>query len=233
MKSITSIARRTSNGLRSAIRPILAITALAMLMALVASATPVSAGRAAPAATATPSNCLKDLYGKNVQCTANDVSVAYADNPRDLDGNSLTGAGKGCQAGQPFSFIADFHIVTTSTARENIGLYFQTAGGSSALTGTCSDNIISPLHFPNDAGTPSIPPLGDPGNECIQNGGTKLCYGSALYHEYDTSLTGPPADNCGDTTSADGTSQVITVEVDNALCVAGTNALLKLPNCTS
>src|SRR5690349_12535169 len=87
-------------------------------------------------------NCLKDIYGKNVQCTANDVRVAKASNVRNLDGSPLST----CAAGGTFSFIADFQVVTTATSRQNIGLYFQTAGGSSALTGTCGDNIISPLH---------------------------------------------------------------------------------------
>jgi hypothetical protein len=99
----------------------------------------------ATAARSTPAladKCLKDAYGKNVQCSANDVSIAFADNPRNLDGSKLTQ----CTAGQKLSFVADFHVTTTATARENIGLYFQTAGGSNALTGTCSDNIIAPPH---------------------------------------------------------------------------------------
>jgi hypothetical protein len=190
------------------------MTGLAMVMTMLALVTSATIASAA-------GNCLKDEYGKNVQCSANDVSVAFADNPRDLQGNPLTGPGKGCAAGQMFSFIADFHIVTTATARENIGLYFQTGGGSSALTGgTCSDNIISPLHDPGQNTTGS----------CGSGAGQVPCLGSALYHEYDTSLTG---DNCGDTTSADGTNQIVTVEVDNALCKAGINGLLSLPNCTS
>ena len=99
----------------------------------------------ATAARSTPAladKCLKDAYGKSVQCSANDVSIAFADNPRNLDGSKLTQ----CTAGQKLSFVADFHVTTTATARENIGLYFQTAGGSNALTGTCSDNIIAPPH---------------------------------------------------------------------------------------
>jgi hypothetical protein len=173
----------------------------------------VTLARALPASA---SNCLKDEYGKSVTCTANDVSVASASNPRHLDGSPL----QSCSAGQPFSFIADFHIVTTATARENIGLYFQTAGGSNALTGTCSDNIVSPLH---DSGQNGI-------LNCGSGAGQVPCLGSALYHEFDTSLTG---DNCGDTTSADGTNQIVTVEVDNVQCKAGANGLLSLPNCTS
>lgn len=124
------------------------------------------------------------------------MSVASATNIRKLDGSPLAT----CPAGGTFSFIADFHIVTTSTARENIGMYFQTAGGSSALTGTCSDNIISPPHDPGANGVVN----------CGPGTGQIPCLGSALYHEFDTSLVG---DNCGDTTSADGTNQIVTVEV--------------------
>jgi hypothetical protein len=170
--------------------------------------------RASPAAA---NNCLKDEYGKNVQCSANDVSVASASNVRKLDGSSLTT----CPANGTFSFIADFHIVTTATSRQNIGLYFQTAGGSSALTGTCSDNIISPLHDPGQNGIVS----------CGSGVGQVPCLGSALYHENDTSLTG---DNCGDTLSADGNDQIVTVEVDNALCKAAAGSKnVALPACTS
>ena len=44
----------------------------------------------ARATTALADKCLKDAYGKSVQCTANDVSIAYADNPRNLNGTKLT-----------------------------------------------------------------------------------------------------------------------------------------------
>jgi hypothetical protein len=166
------------------------------------------------AAPAFAQTCLKDEYGKNVQCTANDVRVAYADNPRALDGTPLTS----CIANQTFSFVADFHVVTTATARENIGLYFQTAGGANALTGTCSDNIIAPPHKVT----------GD--TVCLGSGATAACTGNGTYEELDT---GTPTDTCGDISTSDN-NQVVTVEVDNALCVAapGTNQL-RLPNCTS
>jgi hypothetical protein len=179
---------------------------LVTMLAVVASATPASAG-----------NCLKDFYGKNVQCTANDVSVASASNVRKLDGTPLTT----CPSGGTFDFIADFHIVTTATSRENIGMYFQTAGGSNALTGTCQDNIISPLHDSGADGTVS----------CGSGAGQIPCLGSALYHEFDTSLAG---DNCGDTTSADGNNQIVTVEVLGALCKAAAGSTnVALPACTS
>src|SRR5216684_8977299 len=131
------------------------ITALVSLLALLARTTPALADK-----------CLKDAYGKNVQCTANDVSIAYADNPRNLDGSKLTQ----CTAGQKLSFIADFHVTTTATSRENIGLYFQTAGGSNAITGTCSDNIISQLHHTNLQCTGSGAPFA-----CCTGLGTGSC----------------------------------------------------------
>jgi hypothetical protein len=158
------------------------------------------------AAPAFAQTCLKDEYGKNVQCTANDVRVAFADNPRALDGTPLTS----CISGSTFNFVADFHVVTTATARENIGLYFQTNGGANALTGTCSANIIAPPHKSS-------------------NTLDTVTLGTSQYEELDT---GTPTDTCGDISTSDN-NQVITVEVDNALCVAGANGLLALPDCTS
>src|SRR5258708_12385295 len=113
------------------------LTGLASLTILIAVLTLLL--RVAPASAA---NCLKDNYGKNVQCSANDVSIASATNIRGLDGKPLTT----CQLNTTFSFIADFRVVTTASARQNVGLYFQTAGGSSALTATCSATIIPPTH---------------------------------------------------------------------------------------
>ncbi len=173
--------------------------------------------RASPAFAA--GNCLQDEFGKKVGCTANDVSLTGASNVRNLAGGPMNN----CFAGTTFSFIADFQVVTTATARENIGFYLGT-GQANAISGTCTDQIISPLHAPGQAGPP-----GGLASNCIQNGGTDLCLGSALYHEFDTSLTG---DNCGDTTSADGTSQVVTFEVDNVTCPS-VGTTLALPDCTS
>src|SRR5260370_13539708 len=178
------------------------LTILIAVLALLLRASPASA-----------INCLKDNYGKSVQCTANDVSISSASNIRGLDGKPLTT----CQLNTTFSFIADFRVVTTASARENIGLYFQTAGGSTALTGSCSDNIISPVHT-----CPSAP-----GVNC----------GSLQYKEADAA-----PDNCGDTTSADQfllngstvTGQLVTVQVNNALCVPATGTTkVRLPDCTS
>src|SRR5215469_5416212 len=57
-------------------------------------------------------------------CTAQDVKVAEAVNPRNADGTPI----KTCFAGSQFSFIADFEVVTNATSRENIGFYMRTDG---------------------------------------------------------------------------------------------------------
>ena len=181
--------------------------------------------------------CLQDEYnaatGKSTKltCTANDVRIASAGNPRDLNGNKLDH----CNAGETFSFIADFTVATTATARENIGLYFATAGQASALTGQCGDNIISPRHSLNDRCTAAGAP-----NACCTGPHTGTCptLGSNNYEEFDDGgicLSNCSPDNCGDSSSSDpnGGLQVITVEVDNVLCQAGATGKLSLPDCTS
>ena len=171
-------------------------------------------------------NCLQNEYniangaaaGSTAQslalnCTANDVRVAKVVSIKDLSGNPLTT----CFQGTNFSFIADFEIVTTSTSsRSNIGLYFATQGQATALTGSCVDNIVSPLHT------------------CA--GGSGTC-GSDNYHELDPST---PPDNCGDTSSTDNSpvfgaaAEGVTIRVDNFLCEAPAGSTtLVLPNCTS
>jgi hypothetical protein len=164
-------------------------------------------------------NCLQDEYAvagnhQKLQCTANDVRVAFADNVRGLDGAPLPT----CQLGSTFNFVADFHVVTTATARENIGLYFQTNGGATALSGTCSDNIIAPPHHSANALD----------TVCLGSGTNASCTGTGTYEELDAA-----PDKCGDISTSDN-NQVVTVEVDNAACkpAAGSN-LVALPNCTS
>jgi len=167
---------------------------------------------ALPQTATAQNNCLQDEYGGNTQCTSKDVKIAFATNPRDLTGNpQLT-----CIAGTHFSFIADFHITTTATARENIGMYFATNGQGSALKGLCADNIIAPSHAsPNPLTTVS---LGEPAYPGSNPG----------YESLD-----PAPDNCGDISTNDN-NQVVTVEVDNVLCQADpTTGQLSLPNCTS
>jgi hypothetical protein len=148
-----------------------------------------------------------------LNCTANDVRIAKVQNVRDpVTGAPITS----CTAGSTFSFLADFEILTTaSQPRENIGLYISTSSQTQALTGSCTDHIISRQH------------------PCTTN--TSLNCGSDNYHESDAA-----PDNCGDTSSGDfsgtfGTgAEKVTLEIDNFLCQApaGTNQV-QLPNCTS
>jgi hypothetical protein len=170
------------------------------------------------AAPAFAQNCLQDEFtaggGGKAVCTANDVSIAAVKNVQ-----VIGGVGNKCLAGQPFSFIADFEILTTSkSSRSNVGLYFGTGTGANqngALSGTCTDSIIAPQH-------PCSP-------------GSNVTCGTAQYAELDGNAA---VDNCGDTSSTDsspafgaGTEDVV-IEVDNVTCpLTGTS--LSLPECTS
>ena len=175
-----------------------------------------------PQPTFAQGNCAQEEFAaagnsQSLGCTANDVRVAKAVNIRNLDGSTRAT----CIAGEHFSFIADFEIITSSnSSRSNIGLYFNKAGGSSALTGTCADNIIPPNHTcPGTGGT---------------SGNAVITCGSDVYRELD-----PSPDNCGDTSSSDAGafgagSEKVTIEVTDMLCQAGagTNKVV-LPNCTT
>src|SRR5579863_732676 len=165
--------------------------------------------------TASAQTCLNDVYhaqtGHKVGCTANDVSVATVTNVRDLNGKPLTT----CFEGTTFSFLADFEIVTTSSSfRSNVGLYFANQGQATALTGSCVDNIISPLH------------------QCPGAASGVLC-GSDNYKAGSFGT-------CGDTSSNDNSpvfgasAQGVTVVVSNFLCQAPAGSTtLQMPNCTS
>lgn len=162
---------------------------------------------------ASAQTCIQDVWKshgntQNLGCTANDVRVSYADNIRDVNGEPLTQ----CVQGQTFSFIADFHVVLTATARYDIGLYFATDGDKNsdgALAGTCDANIITTL-----ATDPESP--------------SKVNLGSVNFTQLDS-----PPDMCGEIDSAHN-PQVVTVRVDNVLCKAKLDTnYLSLPNCTS
>jgi hypothetical protein len=170
-----------------------------------------------PAPSSAQNLCLQDEYNQvnkqKLNCTANDVRIAKVSNVRDLSGTAKAT----CTAGELFSFLADFEIVTTSSqARENIGLYIATDSTTQALTGSCVDNIISPRH------------------QCPNSPAGVFC-GSDNYHETDAA-----PDTCGDTSSGDNSStfgsgaELVTLEIDNFLCEApaGSNQV-QLPNCTS
>ena len=162
---------------------------------------------AQPAASA--DNCIQDKFGKSLVCTANDVRIAFADNIRDTSGNPLSQ----CLSGQPFSFIADFHVTVGATSRYDIGLWFATDGDPNhdgARSGTCSVNDITDLHT-DPAGTVQL--------------------GSAFAANLD-------GDACRDINTANGwgppNGRVVTVRVDNVSCVDTDNdGKLNLPNCTS
>jgi hypothetical protein len=183
---------------------------------------PLTYALLALAIVATPAfaqNCLQDEFAaagnsQSVNCTANDVSIAAVKNVQ-----VIGGVGNKCLAGQKFSFIADFEILTTSkSSRSNVGLYFGTGTGANqkgALTGTCTDSIIAPQH-------PCSP-------------GSNVTCGTAQYAELDGNTA---VDNCGDTSSTDtspafgaGTEDVV-VEIDNVTCPLTGNSL-SLPECTS
>jgi len=166
---------------------------------------------------ASAQTCLQNEYNQvqrqKLNCTANDVRIAAVANIRDPQtGAKLTS----CIAGATFNFLADFEIVTSSSSsRENIGLYIATNSQTTALTGACVDHIISPRH------------------PCATN--TSLNCGSDNYHETDA-----PPDNCGDTSSGDNSgtfgagAELVTLEIDNFLCEAPAGSTqVQLPNCTS
>lgn len=176
-------------------------------------------------------NCLQDEYNlvnkQKLGCTANDVRVAKVINIRDpKTGLPITT----CTPGT-FSFVADFLVETTSSsARSNIGLYFQKdPTATDALTGSCSDNILTAA---NDA----------------------------KYEELDPQppTKGAVPDNCGDTSSNDtavcldknnlvvtcGTAavtqvfpatQIVSATITDFICPSNlpNGTQLSLPNCTS
>src|ERR1700747_3086504 len=97
------------------------------------------------ASPAIASNCLKDVSKAN-SCSANDVSIAAVkNNTVNVFSGGIPGTNQCIEHGQ-FSFTAEFEVKTTSSStRSNIGIFFGT-GQNSALTGTCTNDILSPTH---------------------------------------------------------------------------------------
>lgn len=174
--------------------------------------------RALPASAA--GSCAQDLFtaagnSQTLGCTANDISLTGASNPRDpATGGPLSQ----CVPGQPFNVIVDFTVQSTSNkTRSNVGLYLGTIpvgqAGSSALTGTCDDNILSQLHLKGGSTSCAADSTG--------------CLGDANYDEED----GTAADNCGDAAAA--SLHTVTVELDGVTCPnVGATAVI-LPDCTT
>lgn len=237
--------------------PIFVLLAMAILAT---QATPAFAGGICSTEGSNAGNCLQNEscaagVTQKLNCTANDVRVAKVINTRQPDGTPINS----CVAGQTgINFVADFLVQTTATStRSNIGLYFSefdVTTQPTALTGSCSDNVISPPH--NVTGV----------SACLGSGAYNdlTCTGFGTYDELDPnepkSTSGTTG--CGDTTSADGTvcltandnlgnaaavpcssnlaaqtftqTQVVTVEIKNFTCpnvASGTQ--VQLPNCTS
>jgi hypothetical protein len=181
-------------------------------------------------------NCLKDVSKAN-SCSANDVSIAAVKNGTvNVYSGGIPGTNQCIEHGQ-FSFTAEFEVKTTSSStRSNIGIFFGT-GQNSALSGTCTNQILAPTH------------------PCaFVNGVSTATCGDANYKENDQGINGEPGieatqASCGDTSSNDsstdfgpGTHQA-TLEVLNVTCPAATSACpagsgitgpcLQLPVCSS
>jgi len=233
---------------------------LVLLAVAILALTAIPAFAGGICSTETSGSCLQNEscqagVTQKLNCTANDVSVAKVINTRNPDGTPINS----CVAGQTgINFVADFLVKTTATStRSNIGLYFanfDVTAQPDALTGSCTDNVISPPHH-----TATV-------SACLGSGAYSdlTCTGFGTYDELDPnepkSTTGTTG--CGDTTSADGTvcltandalgnatavpcssnlaaqtftaTQVVTVEIKNFTCpnvAAGTQ--VQLPNCTS
>ena len=183
--------------------------------------------------------CIQDAYNsfngvsKTLSCTANDVSVSKVTGVQVIDPVTHKAAPGGkCISGTTFNFVADFTIVTTSSkTRSNIGLFFGTGG--SALTGSCSNAILTPPYNAPSALNPN---------------GTPFVLGDPTYEELDNSINGESTTSgtaCGDTSSNDGGgtgTQLAELEIDNVSCpltaldpcpdptISGT--CMALPECT-
>ncbi|PYV23168.1 MAG: hypothetical protein DMG27_16390, partial [Acidobacteria bacterium] len=189
------------------------------------------------AAPAFAQTCLVETYGKNVQCTANDVRIAAVTSTHNLDGTPIAT----CNIGDRISFVATAQLVVGSTSsRSNIGMYFAKdnqpgdggKAGGGALTGSCFRDIIPPGHpslnaFCTGPGTPFSFCTGN------QAGTSTQTLGSSNYTELDNLNLAPTPDNCGDGNA--GTTQTIDVLVQDVLCepISLTNPKLRLPNCVS
>ncbi len=167
--------------------------------------------------------CLQDAFGKNVQCTANDVSIAEVTNIAITAGGSCTGTGTNrvctCNGVTPpptncstnpsqtgcVTFTADFKVVLTAQERFDIGFYIGTDGdpnGDGAITGQCADFVITQAEEVDQNGNPN------PNN-----------------------FTNSDNDACGNI-DATHNPQFLHLTISTA-CVAGTGGNLKLPTCTS
>ncbi|CAM3038037.1 hypothetical protein VIMY103929_16345 [Vibrio mytili] len=100
-------------------------------------------------------SCMEDLYGKNLNCTANDINIAEANNivVTEIDGQPVGPGTDVCVAGKEVTFEADFNVVSTASDRYDIGLYFQNNGGPDALNGSCNIYTLSDEYSVNASNT--------------------------------------------------------------------------------
>ena len=188
------------------------------------------------AAPAFAQTCLQDEYNlvnkQKLGCTANDVRVAKVINVRDpQSGVPITT----CTPGT-FPFTADFLVQTTSSSsRSNIGLYFQTdPTAANALTGTCSDNIITATnstHYEElDPQSNNKGPVPDNCGDTSSNDPT-VCLNSS---NQVAACTAAQQANCTAANNCFTGTQVVTVSISNFICPNVPNGTqLNLPNCTS
>jgi hypothetical protein len=155
--------------------------------------------------------CIEEQTGKPAICSAKDVRITFADNVKTIFGEPLTE----CVHGQSITFIADFHVQTSTPARYDIGLYFAIDGdpnGDGAMSGACSANIIKDRHT-----DPAYP--------------NTVTLGAAVAANLD-------GDACRDIDATNGwrniAGKVVTLRIDNALCRDNdADGHLNLPNCIS
>lgn len=155
--------------------------------------------------------CMQDRAGFNLNCTANDVSVAGV--ARKSNGEYDISITDPCQSvGDSVTFTARFNVVLTAQERHDIGIYFANDGdpnSDGALTGRCS---VSTLEWRTANGGVDLDSVNDP------IPGTKKPSGIQ--------------DTCGDiNAAASPLTPLITV---TAVCTDDDqDGFLDLPNCVS
>lgn len=109
---------------------------------------------------ASAQSCMQEVWtahgnNQNLTCTANDVSLSSVTNIClvDAQGNVIkcedgdpSTHDLTCNSGQQFYIAANFSMPLTAQARYDLGLYTSSDGdpnGDRALTGACTDNIIT------------------------------------------------------------------------------------------
>lgn len=87
----------------------------------------------------------------HLNCTANDINIASASNIviTHIDGNPVAPGTDTCVSGKDVTFEADFDVVSTASARYDIGLYFNREGGEDARSGSCNIYTLNDTYSTN------------------------------------------------------------------------------------